>query len=38
MGASMVGHLLAAGYSATVYNRSPAKAEALVAKGAKVCI
>jgi hypothetical protein len=36
MGASMVGHLLAAGYSATVYNRSPAKAQALAAKGAVV--
>ncbi len=35
MGSSMVGHLLAAGYSATVYNRSKAKADALVEKGAK---
>jgi 3-hydroxyisobutyrate dehydrogenase len=36
MGASMVSHLLAAGYSATVYNRSRAKAEPLAAKGAIV--
>ncbi|MBI1346166.1 NAD-binding protein [bacterium] len=35
MGSSMVGHLMAAGYSATVYNRSKAKTEALIAKGAK---
>ncbi len=35
MGSSMVGHLLAAGFSATVYNRSKAKAEPLLAKGAK---
>ena len=35
MGSSMVGHLLAAGYSATVYNRSQSKAEPLLAKGAK---
>jgi 3-hydroxyisobutyrate dehydrogenase len=34
MGSSMVGHLMAAGYSATVYNRSKAKADPLVAKGA----
>jgi len=31
----MIGHLLAAGYSATVYNRTKAKADPLVAKGAK---
>jgi len=36
MGTSMAGHLLAAGYSVTVYNRSKAKAEAVAAKGAKV--
>jgi len=35
MGRSMVGHLMAAGYQATVYNRSAAKTEDLVARGAK---
>ncbi|MGE3316394.1 MAG: NAD(P)-dependent oxidoreductase [Planctomycetaceae bacterium] len=35
MGTSMVGHLMAAGFSATVYNRTRAKAEPLIAKGAK---
>lgn len=35
MGSSMVGHLIAAGFAATVYNRSKAKAEPLLAKGAK---
>jgi 3-hydroxyisobutyrate dehydrogenase len=35
MGSSMVGHLMTAGYSATVYTRSKAKAEPLVARGAK---
>jgi len=35
MGSSMVGHLMAAGFSATVYNRSKAKAEPLLAKGAQ---
>jgi 3-hydroxyisobutyrate dehydrogenase len=35
MGSSMVGHLMAAGFQATVYNRSRAKAEALLARGAK---
>lgn len=35
MGRSMVGHLMAAGYEATIYNRSVAKTEELVAKGAK---
>lgn len=34
MGSSMVGHLMTAGYSATVYTRSQAKAEPLVARGA----
>lgn len=34
MGSSMVGHLIAAGYSATVYTRSKSKAESLLAKGA----
>jgi 3-hydroxyisobutyrate dehydrogenase len=35
MGASMVGHLLNAGYSATVYNRSRNRAEPLLARGAR---
>ncbi len=35
MGSSMVGHLMTAGYSATVYNRSKSKAEPLLAKGAQ---
>jgi 3-hydroxyisobutyrate dehydrogenase len=34
MGSSMCGHLLAAGFSATVYNRTRKKAEGLIAKGA----
>lgn len=35
MGRSMVGHLMAAGYEATVYNRSTAKTDELVARGAR---
>lgn len=35
MGASMCGHLLAKGFSATVTNRTRAKAQALLDKGAK---
>ncbi len=35
MGTSMVGHLMAAGFSATVYTRTKSKAEPLLAKGAK---
>lgn len=35
MGASMVGHLMKAGFSATVYNRSKQKANLLLEKGAK---
>lgn len=35
MGSSMVGHLMTAGYSATVYNRSKSKADPLIEKGAK---
>lgn len=35
MGSSMCGHLLDAGFSATVYNRSKAKAEKLLACGAR---
>ncbi|WP_337175544.1 NAD(P)-dependent oxidoreductase [Paludisphaera sp.] len=34
MGSSMCGRLIDAGYSATVFNRTPAKAEGLVARGA----
>jgi len=34
MGASMVGHLLNAGYTVNVYNRTKAKTDALVEKGA----
>lgn len=34
MGSSMVGHLMAAGFSATVYSRTKAKAQALIDKGA----
>jgi 3-hydroxyisobutyrate dehydrogenase len=35
MGSSMCGHLIAAGFSATVYNRSKAKAQALLDQGAR---
>ena len=35
MGASMCGHLMAAGYSATVYSRTRQKAESLLARGAQ---
>jgi 3-hydroxyisobutyrate dehydrogenase len=35
MGSSMCGHLIAQGFSATIYNRSRAKAEPLLAKGAR---
>jgi len=34
MGSSMCGHLMAAGYRATVFNRTPSKAKPLVDKGA----
>ena len=34
MGSSMCGHLIAAGYAATVYNRSPEKTRTLVERGA----
>jgi 3-hydroxyisobutyrate dehydrogenase len=37
MGQHMAAHLLAAGHSLAVYNRSPDKAAALVAKGAVAC-
>ncbi|QDV68450.1 2-hydroxy-3-oxopropionate reductase [Rosistilla carotiformis] len=36
MGRSMCGHLIDAGFSMTVYNRSPEKASDLVAKGARL--
>ncbi|MDR3621916.1 MAG: NAD(P)-dependent oxidoreductase [Paludisphaera borealis] len=36
MGSSMCGHLIAAGYQATVYNRTRSKTDAVAAKGAKV--
>ena len=36
MGSGMAANLLAAGHKLTVYNRSPAKAESLVGKGAKL--
>ena len=35
MGTSMCGHLLAKGFSVTIYNRSRGRAEALLAKGAR---
>jgi 3-hydroxyisobutyrate dehydrogenase len=35
MGASMCGHLLEAGFSATIYNRTRQKAEGLLARGAR---
>ncbi|MBI3838682.1 MAG: NAD(P)-dependent oxidoreductase [Planctomycetia bacterium] len=35
MGSSMCGHLMAAGFSATVYNRTRAKAQMLLDKGAR---
>ena len=35
MGTSMCGHLMAAGFSATVYNRTQSKTAALVEKGAR---
>ncbi len=36
MGSSMCGHLMAAGYSATIFNRSAEKTRPLVEKGAKL--
>ncbi|MFN7804840.1 MAG: NAD(P)-dependent oxidoreductase [Planctomycetaceae bacterium] len=35
MGSSMVGHLMTAGFAATVYNRNRSKAEAVVGRGAR---
>lgn len=37
MGEPMVGHLLAQGVAVDVYNRTAAKAQTVVAKGAKCC-
>ena len=37
MGAPMAGHLLAAGFKLNVYNRTRAKAEELLARGARWC-
>lgn len=37
MGASMAGHLMAAGYQVSVFNRSRAKAEPLISQGAAWC-
>ncbi|MFN9548940.1 MAG: NAD(P)-dependent oxidoreductase, partial [Pirellulaceae bacterium] len=37
MGRSMCGHLIAAGHTTLVYNRSPEKASGLVEKGATLC-
>ena len=36
MGSSMCGHLISAGYQATIYNRWVEKTKALAAKGAAV--
>ena len=36
MGSGMAANLLKAGYAVTVYNRSPAKAEKLLAHGARI--
>ena len=36
MGSGMAANLLAAGHALTVYNRSPAKTESLVSKGAQL--
>ena len=35
MGASMCGHLIGAGFAATLFNRTRAKAEPLLARGAR---
>jgi len=37
MGASMAGHLISAGFSLSIYNRSRGKTEVLAARGARVC-
>ena len=34
MGASMCGHLMRAGFAATIFNRTPEKAQALLQQGA----
>ena len=36
MGAGMAGNLIKAGHEVTVYNRTPEKAQALVAAGARI--
>jgi 3-hydroxyisobutyrate dehydrogenase-like beta-hydroxyacid dehydrogenase len=36
MGSAMAANLLAAGHALTVYNRTPAKADILVAKGSRL--
>jgi 3-hydroxyisobutyrate dehydrogenase-like beta-hydroxyacid dehydrogenase len=36
MGAAMAGNLLQAGHEVTVYNRTPSKAQALIARGARL--
>src|SRR5438270_3799142 len=36
MGSSMCGHLMAAGYEATVFNRTASKAKPLVDRGARL--
>ena len=38
MGAPIAGHLMDAGYSLTVYNRTPLKAQPLVDRGARARI
>lgn len=37
MGAGMASHLLSQGFEVAVYNRNPAKAEALAGAGARIC-
>ncbi len=37
MGAAMAGHLMDAGFSVSVYNRTKSKAQALIERGAKWC-
>ncbi len=37
MGAAMAGHLMDAGFSVSVYNRTKAKAQALIERGARWC-
>lgn len=37
MGSAMAGHLIDVGYELSVYNRTKAKAEELIKRGAKWC-